>query len=638
MSTTTTPVGQSDRSQLSEEQYLASFGALPGGNPVIHSRSAGALAPVDGCVSCARLTRARSAAASQLLALTKSEELLEAEVIDLRAELTLTREALARALAGGLGEPHYSSSTSADSILLGNGNDIYGGLPDAIFEGDGVIPRTCVAECSPHAGGVLCVTSLPPFFNSTNTTTSTKNSVIVVASGGADGIVAFSSPPHVFTTARVVLRAPVLCVAARPWINNSQQRRQIAASTIDGRLSLISFNLDGDSASSNITFETQAHAGVTPRIAWCQDGSVLASGSADGSVVLWKIGGDIDGDSSNLSNGRGDDADGILTRIQGIWFASGGVTALTWVCEQVNPTLRVDALAVTVRSASVLYYIRILRGLDAINIAQRIARITRGETCSTNNYTAVLIHRAPLSEDAPRGDVSWPTLLAQLARSNEGGGLAMMMLGGSVDDVSIPPADASLLGPLIRGDAAFPTPGPPSSLVSGGISATRVGFSIEEISAAPAYFSGSSSSSSSSSSNNTLGIVPLFAVADDAGSIRISRWGCSGRGSTLRRIGAGGAARAGGPTTRIAWLSRHRCDVDDDVDDVHGEGKDPYYLAITGGNANAIRIISVAAGRDTLMLEGHNAAVKDIIFSSFCKDKQQQLISASFDKKVCVWE
>ena len=600
--------GAMDRSQLSEEAYLASFGALPGGQPVLHARSAAALAPADGCLSCARLVRARGAAAAQLLSLTKSEELLEAEVLDLRAELSSTRDALARALAGGPGSGAGAGAgavagADADAGVLAT---LSAGLPDAIFEGDGAAPRTCIAECEPHAGGVLCVASLPtPVAMSLAAgalSSPSQASSLVVASGGADGFIAFSSPPRVLT-ARVALRAPVLCVAARPRRFNTcygggappptdigaadADADLVAATTIDGRLALISF----DGAAARVEFETQAHSGVAPRAAWCKDGGVLASCGADGSLVLWTVGRGV-----------------VLERAQGVWFASGGATALTWVCEvaegeESEGNCTVDALAVAVRGATVLYYVRILRGSGARDLAARIAHSTRGECCAAADDTAALIHRAPLSEDAPRGDVSWPALL----RASQGGADA----DADADaEGAPPPADASLTGPLTRGDAAFPTPGPPARFVSGGADATRVGFFIAELSAA------------GSCGGDT---VPLFALVDDAGSIRIARWGASGRGATLRRIGAGGAARAGGPTTRIAWLSQAR-------EEGGGEGGDPYYLAATGGDENAIRIITLAAGRDAHALAGHNAAVKDIAFS-----REGQLISASFDKTLRLW-
>ena len=604
------------RSQLTESEYFASYGVTADAPPVVHARSASALAPSDGsCASCARLLRARAAAAAQLLALTRSEEEAEVEIASLRAEIAALR-------AGGAGA---HASTVVGGVAAGAGVDAAAvaalNYDDVRVEGDGPPPRVAAHAWSPHGvSNVLCCACV----SSTHSVGGGDGggcSGRILVSGAADGVVAFSSanaaasdaPVDVF--ARAPLGAPVLSLAVRPIQyaagGGAYATLLLAAACMDGSVVLV--GLDASSSQSpsasrarvsalplaageggaHVLWRARDHDSYATRTAWSADGALLATSSADGSVVVYSV-----------SEGGGGEGGVYAEKMQRFLFSAGAVDAMGWASEQAPGEgggaagLRVDALVISARSAPVLYYVHALHGDGSLRIADEIAGATGGTRLRPSSSVAAggltfLVHRAPLNEDGPFMDVSWRSLLA---------------------------TRRSLLATLGSGyapDANVATALPPSTSFSVPAAApsARVGFSLVDIAVAPAI---------PSADGTTRLRAPLVAAVTDAGTLFFFRFGSSGRGSVVQRAGGAGASGEGGGASapRLAWVPR---------DSGAGRPGDPYYLAVARASGD-VAIFSVSTGRPCAVLLGHTAAVKDVAATS-----DGALVSCGLDKVVRLW-
>jgi hypothetical protein len=594
------------RSQLTESEYLASYGVTADAPAVVHARSASALAPTDGsCASCARLLRARAAAAAQLLALTRSEEESSAEIVALRAEVAALR-------AGGASGGARGATTGGSAAAAGVGAALAAvvDVDDVRVEGDGPPPRAATHEWSPHgASNVLCCACVPNVRAEGGGVVGDR----VIVSGAADGVVAFSrvsaaasdTPVEVF--ARATLGAPVLSLAARPSIKNGETSESasvlLAAACMDGSVALVGIDVLSSSqrtlpraadknGGARVVWRARDHDSYATRVAWSADGALLASASADGSVVVYTV----------VEGGGGEGGVCVVEKMQRFFFSAGAVDAIAWASEQVRggagggtAGLRVDALVIAARTAPVLYYVHALHGDGSLQIADSIVGVTGGTRLrpsadGTTGGLTFILHRAPLSEDGPFMDVSWRSLLATLDN-----GCALAADG----DATAAPAPAP--SPMFSAPAAAPC--------------ARVGFSLVDITVAPAILSG----------DGCMRLrAPLVAAVTDAGTLFCFRFGSAGRGSVVQRAGGTGASGegVGASAPRLAWVPR---------DGGAGCSGDPFYLAVARA-AGDVAIFSVSSGRPSAVLLGHTAAVKDVAATA-----DGALISCGLDKAVRVW-
>ena len=685
-----------DRSQLTEEDYLRLHGLkeLSEAGSKVHPHSALALSKPSDCPNCMRLLRAREGAAAQLSSLTRSLELSEEENSLLKEKLKdaqrLAVQVYWSALAGGIeldaidlgifdwvnesnaeinrdpcenttntvkktseqeggkaGSNHSGSVVRCDAILNSE-------IPeDLSCESDGIFPTSLIDSLQPHrTSNVLSCAVLKEF----------SDGELIFASGAADGSLSISSfsssSKNVLSTCS--LPAPVLSICSRPstafQVRDGMNYYQLAACCMDGSAHLLQWEMmEGCTSSSiqnpsppTVVHSHKHHDKFATRVAWCEDGSILAIASADGSLALYHV---------PL------DAQLRCEKIQQVYFNAGAVEAMVWVCEQVGcegmhsssdskwktdqsncssqppSNWQVDTLIVSARGSPYLFYIRVLRssrvsmgGLDSASLARfhtatGMPLFTKlpPQVVSANTTTTaapptptILIFRAPLSEDCAPGDVSWRVLLRLLllattdAKETETGGQVGTM-GGVGDDSWSYAHPQSPAAP--RQTTSLPSP-PSSSLVILDLAVATVNRRCPERK------------------------TPFVAAASEGGVVYVFRLGKYGRrgsnahelgdrvgnsGSYIHRrlqgrlVGSGAAAA----NVRMAWQQP-----------LGGEG-DPLHLAVSSEDGGGVDIVSVGSGKQVARLAlPQGGTVKDL---AWAPSSRARLLTCGFDKRVTLW-
>jgi hypothetical protein len=397
------------RPQMEESEYLAAAraGAPPsaaaaagGARPGVR-RTDGAAAAADGCAGCADHVRRRTAAQAQLTRLTAANEDLEREVDSLQQKLEASRAAAVRLWEAvrGAGIEVEGGVEGLEALLLppgaggdgdGDGEGGQGGaaaasaeatvsseadgprgskgvsptsssssssssfLQDVFVEGDGALARRLLAEFRPHGtANILCACVLPA-------AGAGAGAGLVVLTGGADrrliaSRVTTTAPPSSSSTSSApadvatlitfaTLSGPVLSIDVRPC------GTVIAASCMDGTVHLLPLLLTGAGGRSTFDFGDptvlRAHSKYVSRVAWSPSGRFLATASADHSLAVYECddGGKVGAFSSSSSSAPSPPRVSV-SMLQQLYFARGGVEAISWVCEAEQTIVAGAALA-----------------------------------------------------------------------------------------------------------------------------------------------------------------------------------------------------------------------------------------------------------------------------------------------------
>ncbi len=599
-------------------------GAVLGGEiatppaPLVGARAR--FSAAGGCAQCERLLRAREGAAAQLAHLTASLELAEGEEASIRA---LALRIWSAAAAAGV---ELDSEALGAGVLLeraglgatrrgggsGSGGGGGSGAPAvALCEGDGAHPTRAVASAQPHGAGVnvLCVAPLAGGGGG--------GAPLLLATSGGDKSVllcAMRDDGECAVLARLALPAPALRLLARPAAGCGGERRggALLAACLDGGVHLLSWR----SADGCVAGELQlrwsaprAHGKYAAAAAWGASGDAFCSGGGEGSLALFRCGGGGGGGGGGFCAPC--DAPGAPAalcaacapvRLQTLVFPRGAVTALAAAAEGGGAgALRVDTFVVAVAGAHHLAYARLLRlregaggGGAEVEAAADAAARAGGERVpllagAAPAPAALLLHHAPLSEEAPAVDVAWGAATA--AATSSAAAYAAALDGG--------------VGAGGAGAGAAPPHAP-------------FRHTVVDLAVAPGGRG-----------------APLLAAATCGGGVLLLRWGAGGAGATVAR--ACGRVDAGGvrgepselaPPARVCWLPAPA-------------GGAFYFAAANGGgeDPSAISIVSAATGAVVAALKGHAGVVKGLAaWVPPGGGAPAQLLSCGFDKSVRVWE